>query len=384
MPMYKIQFRRDTTANWAQYNPILLAGEMGLEITSDGNQLFKIGDGVKDASGTITGTHWLDLPYTSGPKGEKGDPFRFEDFTEEQLASLKGEKGDTGAAFTYADFTPDQLEALKGAQGEPGTVPAHRWSGTTLAFTDPSGAWGQAVDLKGPQGAAADEAAIEQRLAQTLAQRFTEFENAQAQTMAAFETNIRSEVGTIKGTLDEKVATAVNGLDPWDVFPMFAPIPVQNIGFNGRNPIMPGETEARTDWVLCDGGSDGQGGTVPDLRGRFIMGADDSHAVNTTGGASEQSVPSGGGTIGGATLSVAQLASHSHTQRRGYDASSGSKEGSWTYACRLPDYGVAATVTATTGSNTSHTHSFTPDSSGNATISTIPPYYALAYIMKVA
>lgn len=31
-----------------------------------------------------------------GPKGEKGDAFTYEDFTAEQLASLKGEKGDTG------------------------------------------------------------------------------------------------------------------------------------------------------------------------------------------------------------------------------------------------------------------------------------------------
>ena len=31
-----------------------------------------------------------------GTKGDKGDPFTYEDFTEEQLASLKGEKGDQG------------------------------------------------------------------------------------------------------------------------------------------------------------------------------------------------------------------------------------------------------------------------------------------------
>ena len=31
-----------------------------------------------------------------GQTGDKGDPFVFSDFTEEQLASLKGEKGDKG------------------------------------------------------------------------------------------------------------------------------------------------------------------------------------------------------------------------------------------------------------------------------------------------
>lgn len=48
-------------------------------------------------------------------KGEKGDPFTFSDFTQEQLALLKGEKGD---AFTYADFTPEQLARLKGEKGD--------------------------------------------------------------------------------------------------------------------------------------------------------------------------------------------------------------------------------------------------------------------------
>lgn len=48
-------------------------------------------------------------------KGDKGDAFRYEDFTEEQLKDLKGEKGD---AFTYDDFTQEQLEKLKGEKGD--------------------------------------------------------------------------------------------------------------------------------------------------------------------------------------------------------------------------------------------------------------------------
>lgn len=43
--------------------------------------------------------------------GEKGSPFTYEDFTPEQLESLKGPKGDP---FTYEDFTEEQLEALIG------------------------------------------------------------------------------------------------------------------------------------------------------------------------------------------------------------------------------------------------------------------------------
>ena len=38
-------------------------------------------------------------------EGEKGDPFTYEDFTEEQLASLKGEKGDQGGTGVYVGDT---------------------------------------------------------------------------------------------------------------------------------------------------------------------------------------------------------------------------------------------------------------------------------------
>ena len=78
-----------------------------------------------------------------GPKGDigltgpQGEPFKYEDFTPEQLEALKvkgdkgdkgdqgdkgdkGDKGDIGLTgpkgepFTYADFTPEQLASLKG------------------------------------------------------------------------------------------------------------------------------------------------------------------------------------------------------------------------------------------------------------------------------
>jgi hypothetical protein len=64
-----------------------------------------------------------------GPPGPKGEPFKYSDFTAEQLQALKGPKGDTGLpgkdgkAFTYADFTPNQLALLKGPKGDNGTQP---------------------------------------------------------------------------------------------------------------------------------------------------------------------------------------------------------------------------------------------------------------------
>jgi hypothetical protein len=52
-----IQSRRDTLANWASTNPILAAGEIGLE-----------SDTVKIKFGNGT-SHWNDLPYFSGISG---------------------------------------------------------------------------------------------------------------------------------------------------------------------------------------------------------------------------------------------------------------------------------------------------------------------------
>ncbi len=55
----RYQFRRDTSTNWTSNNPLLLEGEMGIELDTD---QFKIGDGV------LT---WNDLPY-GGLRGENG------------------------------------------------------------------------------------------------------------------------------------------------------------------------------------------------------------------------------------------------------------------------------------------------------------------------
>lgn len=50
-----------------------------------------------------------------GAQGEKGDPFKYDDFTPEQLEKLKGERG---KPFTYEDFSPVQLKRLKGDKGD--------------------------------------------------------------------------------------------------------------------------------------------------------------------------------------------------------------------------------------------------------------------------
>ena len=115
--------------------------------------------------------------------------------------------------------------------------------------------------------------------------------------------------------LQEKVAgliEAIGNIDPWTVFPPRLPVAIDGVTFggsDGRRAIMPGETEAREDWILCDGGSDGKGGTVPDLRGRMIRGASDSVPAGSTGG-SETHTHSISGTVGATTLTVEQHSQH--------------------------------------------------------------------------
>lgn len=75
-------------------------------------------------------------------KGPKGEPFKYSDFTQDQLNALKGPKGDKGEPFRYSDFTPEQLLALKGPKGDPG-------SGGGQATSQPieiyEVAWGAAI-----------------------------------------------------------------------------------------------------------------------------------------------------------------------------------------------------------------------------------------------
>lgn len=69
------------------------------------------------------------IPGTQGIKGDKGDPFRYEDFTPEQLEALKGPKGEDGlSAFNIAQLNGFQgtyvewLKSLKGKDGASATA----------------------------------------------------------------------------------------------------------------------------------------------------------------------------------------------------------------------------------------------------------------------
>ena len=184
-------------------------------------------------------------------------------------------------------------------------------------------------------------------------------------------------VGLVKGganiDIGEDGTISLTGIDPWSVFPKRVPIAVDGVTFggsDGRRAIMPGESEPRENWVKCDGGSDGQGGSVPNLQGRFILGASEDHKAGSTGG-SETHAHSLTGTVGETTLTEAQMPSHTHTFGIGTYGSSAEAKGNTSSKQR----------TDATGGSQAHTHTL-----GGASdeVSNIPPYYALSFIMRTA
>lgn len=183
--------------------------------------------------------------------------------------------------------------------------------------------------------------------------------------------------------LQEKVAgliEAIGNIDPWTMFPPRLPVAIDGVTFggsDGRRAIMPGETEAREDWILCDGGSDGKGGTVPDLRGRMILGASDEHTAGSTGG-SETHSHSISGTVGATTLTEAQIPIHRHWVSGDVSPYSVTTEHEGMTGQTQIDHKAASSPV---GSSAPHTHSL---SGSSKEANSLPPYYALAYIMRTS
>lgn len=146
-------------------------------------------------------------------------------------------------------------------------------------------------------------------------------------------------------------------------------------GEDGRRPIPPNGTEPLENWVICDGTAT-NGIPVPDLRGRMILGASETHQAGDTGG-SETHSHSLSGTVGPTTLTVEQLASHAHVYRKpnvtGREAEFGATGG--------PPVDPAEGSTGSTGGSLPHTHGL---DGATANSSSLPPYYALAMIMRCA
>ena len=144
-------------------------------------------------------------------------------------------------------------------------------------------------------------------------------------------------------------------------------------GEGNRFPIPLGEDAPDMHWCLCDGTTT-NGLPVPDLRGRMIRGASDSVPAGSTGG-SEKHSHSLSGTVGETTLTEAQLASHKHSYSKGETNRAYSGGGSGPLDRLVTD------KTDATGGSQPHTHNLT-GASGEA--SGLPPYYALAWIMRTS
>lgn len=120
-------------------------------------------------------------------------------------------------------------------------------------------------------------------------------------------------------------------------------------------------------WVLCDG----ENGT-PNLMNRFIVGAGDAYSPNDTGGSNS------------VTLTISQLPAHNHTitdpgHTHSYEKSY--NPNGWTFwsdGTQSNNYTnqVVDTSSSTTGISIN-------SSGGNSAHENRPPYYALAFIMRI-
>jgi len=128
-----------------------------------------------------------------------------------------------------------------------------------------------------------------------------------------------------------------------------------------------------TGWYLCDGSN----GT-PDLRDRFIVGAGSTYSVSSVGGSTDAIVVTHNHTA--TSTSTVTDPGHRHTQQLYYQGAGGSGGGdvnvnggtsfqSWQT--------LVATTGITVATSTTNTSAGTSGTNAN-----LPPYYALAYVMK--
>lgn len=151
-----------------------------------------------------------------------------------------------------------------------------------------------------------------------------------------------------------------------------------------------------TGWVLCDGrtytAADGTQITTPDLRDRFVVGAGSAYSVGATGGAAQ------------VTLDIIHLPPHDHGGATGAWGGTTAEAGAHSHRVGRNEYlGGPETVvpeslgtgrgddslyypTSTAGAHShsipSHTHAIASQGGGQAHENR-PPYYALAFIMKL-
>lgn len=134
-------------------------------------------------------------------------------------------------------------------------------------------------------------------------------------------------------------------------------------------------------WQLCDG----TGGT-PDLRDKFVVGAGGGKAVAATGGSPTHAHTAA---VQGHVLTVAEMPAHRHLLAVPGESGTALAAGNSISRQRGPGDGEGYTLngapyepsigrSSETGGGTAHSHGITINPADH-----LPPYYALAYIMKV-
>lgn len=141
-----------------------------------------------------------------------------------------------------------------------------------------------------------------------------------------------------------------------------------------------------TGWVLCDGTN-----STPDLRDRFVIGAGSTYSVAATGGSADAIVVTHTHTAtvtdpghnhflinGDTTANAAVPNSSNYIERAGYANNTGGfSNAEYALGATSTVPTTALSSTATTGVTVSNANAGTSGTGQN-----LPPYYALAYIMK--
>jgi len=181
-------------------------------------------------------------------------------------------------------------------------------------------------------------------------------------------------------TTDNLAALDANGNLKDSSFPGNATVPSGGIiMWSGLISAIP------TGWALCDGNN-----TTPDLRDRFIVGAGSTYSRNDTGGLNsvtltENEMPSHSHSMNSAGNHSHSITDpgHSHDIFGQNDAQSGSNDDSISNDLLTK---IGQTQFSTTGIsiNSAGNHSHTINNTGGGqSHENRPPYFALAYIMKL-
>lgn len=129
-----------------------------------------------------------------------------------------------------------------------------------------------------------------------------------------------------------------------------------------------------TGWVLCDGTNN-----TPNLRDRFIVGAGSTYSVAATGGSKDATLVSHSHTYSGTTSTAGD---HNHPI---FNYRTNDFNGAWNYKGMVYSDDHQGTFYSYTDNAGNHNHTFsgsTTTEGSSATNANLPPYYALAYIMK--